>query len=59
MGKKQSPINITITGHVDSGKSISVGHLIYKCSGTDKKTTENFEKESTDMGKSPSSMSGS
>lgn len=27
-------------GHVDSGKSTTTGHLIYKCGGIDKRTIE-------------------
>lgn len=43
-------INVVVIGHVDSGKSTTTGHLIYKCGGIDKRTIEKFEKE----GKSPS-----
>ncbi|WAR17136.1 EF1A-like protein [Mya arenaria] len=31
MGKEKIHINIVVIGHVDSGKSTSTGHLIYKC----------------------------
>ena len=44
-------INIVVIGHVDSGKSTTTGHLIYKCGGIDKRTIEKFEKEAHDMGK--------
>nr|WJJ08711.1 elongation factor 1-alpha [Humbertium sp.] len=44
-------INIVVIGHVDSGKSTSTGHMIYKCGGIDKRTIEKFEKEAQDMGK--------
>ena len=44
-------INIVVIGHVDSGKSTSTGHLIYKCGGIDKRTIEKFEKEAAEMGK--------
>jgi len=44
-------INIVVIGHVDSGKSTSTGHLIYKCGGIDKRTIEKFEKEAQEMGK--------
>ena len=33
-----------VIGHVDSGKSTTTGHLIYKCGGIDKRTIEKFEK---------------
>ena len=29
-----------VIGHVDSGKSTTTGHLIYKCGGIDKRTIE-------------------
>ncbi|XP_066269489.1 elongation factor 1-alpha [Branchiostoma lanceolatum] len=51
MGKEKVHINIVVIGHVDSGKSTSTGHLIYKCGGIDKRTIEKFEKEAAEMGK--------
>ena len=51
MGKEKIHINIVVIGHVDSGKSTSTGHLIYKCGGIDKRTIEKFEKEAAEMGK--------
>uniref|UniRef100_A0A8P0SQV2 Tr-type G domain-containing protein n=1 Tax=Canis lupus familiaris TaxID=9615 RepID=A0A8P0SQV2_CANLF len=51
MGKEKTHINIVVIGHVDSGKSTTTGHLIYKCGGIDKRTIENFEKEAAEMGK--------
>ncbi|KAF7477652.1 hypothetical protein GHT09_011295 [Marmota monax] len=44
-------INIVVIGHVDSGKSTTTGHLIYKCGGINRRTIENFEKEAAEMGK--------
>merc|ERR1711971_1325823 len=44
-------ISIVVIGHVDSGKSTTTGHMIYKCGGIDKRVIEKFEKESEDMGK--------
>merc|ERR1712002_971131 len=44
-------INIVVIGHVDSGKSTTTGHLIYKCGGIDKRVIEKFEKEAQEMGK--------
>jgi elongation factor 1-alpha len=52
MGKEKVHINIVVIGHVDSGKSTTTGHLIYKCGGIDKRTIEKFEKDAADMGKS-------
>lgn len=51
MGKEKTHVNVVVIGHVDSGKSTTTGHLIYKCGGIDKRTIEKFEKEAADMGK--------
>jgi elongation factor 1-alpha len=51
MGKDKSHINVVVIGHVDSGKSTTTGHLIFKCGGIDKRTMEKFEQESQQMGK--------
>lgn len=42
-------MNIVVIGHVDSGKSTTTGHLIYKCGGIDKRTIEKFEKEAQEV----------
>ena len=46
MGKlcRKEHINIVVIGHVDSGKSISTGHLLYKTGGVDRRVIEKFEK---------------
>jgi len=49
--KPKIHINIVVIGHVDSGKSTTTGHLIYKCGGIDKRTIEKFEKEAQESGK--------
>jgi elongation factor 1-alpha len=51
MGKEKPHVNLVVIGHVDSGKSTTTGHLIYKCGGIDKRTIEKFEKEAKEMGK--------
>merc|ERR1712013_407461 len=51
MSKEKDKINLVVIGHVDSGKSTSTGHLIYKCGGIDERTIEKFEKEAEEMGK--------
>ena len=51
MGKEKSHINVVVIGHVDSGKSTTTGHLIFKCGGIDKRTIEKFEKEAAELGK--------
>lgn len=49
MGKEKTHINIVVIGHVDSGKSTTTGHLIYKCGGIDKRTIDRFEKEAAEV----------
>jgi len=51
MGKEKIHISIVVVGHVDSGKSTTTGHLIYKCGGIDDRTIAKFEKEAAEMGK--------
>ncbi|KAL2343953.1 hypothetical protein Fmac_005238 [Flemingia macrophylla] len=51
MGKEKVHINIVVIGHVDSGKSTTTGHLIYKLGGIDKRVIERFEKEVAEMNK--------
>ena len=50
MSDKQH-INVVIIGHVDSGKSTTTGHLIYKCGGVDERTLERIEQEANNLGK--------
>jgi len=49
--KGRTGISVVVIGHVDSGKSTSTGHLIYKCGGIEKRAIEKFEKEAQEMGK--------
>jgi elongation factor 1-alpha len=51
MPKEKVHVNLVVIGHVDSGKSTSTGHLIYKCGGIDQRTIEKFEKEANELGK--------
>ncbi|KAK1173578.1 elongation factor 1-alpha isoform X1 [Acipenser oxyrinchus oxyrinchus] len=51
MPRERIHINVVIIGHVDSGKSTTTGHLIYKCGGVDSRTIEKFEKAASQMGK--------
>jgi elongation factor 1-alpha len=51
MGKEKTHVNLVVIGHVDSGKSTTTGHLIYKCGGIDKRTIEKFEQEAKELGK--------
>ena len=49
MPSEKLHINIVVIGHVDSGKSTTTGHLIYKCGGIDKRVIEKFEKEANEV----------
>ena len=51
MGKEKFHVSIVVIGHVDSGKSTTTGHMIYQCSGIDKRTIEKLEKESQESRK--------
>lgn len=51
MSKEKTKCNLVVIGHVDSGKSTSTGHLIFKCGGIDQRTIEKFEKEAKLIGK--------
>jgi elongation factor 1-alpha len=51
MPKDKTHVNLVVIGHVDSGKSTSTGHLIYKCGGIDERTIQKFEKEAKEIGK--------
>jgi len=50
--KERKRVSLVVIGHVDSGKSTTTGHLIYKCGGIDKRAIEKFEKEAAEIGKS-------
>jgi len=51
-GDKDKPhLSIVVIGHVDSGKSTTTGHLIFKCGGVSDRTIEKFKKEAEEMGK--------
>ena len=49
MNKSKTHINIVAIGHVDSGKSTTMGHLIYKCSGVSDDVIERFETEALEV----------
>ena len=48
---RKAQITITMLGHVDSGKSTVIGHLLYKTGALDMRTVEKVEKESIERGK--------
>ena len=43
MSKAKIHINIVLIGHVDSAKSTTTGHLIYKLGGIDERTIKNLK----------------
>ena len=45
-------MNLVVIGHVDSGKSTTTGHLIYKCGGVSKRDLDKLETEANTVGKS-------
>ena len=49
--KEKIKITIVVIGHVDSGKSTTAGHLIFKCGGVDERTIQKFQKEAEEAGK--------
>lgn len=59
MGKKETHMDTFIIGHIDSGRSTTVGYLIYKCSVINKRAIKKIEKEAAEMGRAPSSTPGS
>lgn len=51
MGKEKTHVNLVIIGHVDSGKSTTTGHLVYKCGGIEQRRLEKFEKAAAQVKK--------
>ena len=52
MSKREKPhINLIIIGHVDHGKSTSIGHLFYDAGAIPEKTLKDFEAEAKALGK--------
>lgn len=49
--KQLKRFQVVVCGHVDSGKSTLVGHLLYELGEVDKHTMHKYEKEATQMGK--------
>jgi elongation factor 1-alpha len=50
-GKEKPHINLIIIGHVDHGKSTSIGHLFYDAGAIDEKYAKDMEAEAKTMGK--------
>ncbi|KYQ96803.1 Hsp70 subfamily B suppressor 1 [Tieghemostelium lacteum] len=45
-------LNMVVIGHVDAGKSTTMGHLLFKLGQVDKRTMDKYEHEANRMGKS-------
>lgn len=52
MPKEKAHMNLVVIGHVDSGKSTTTGHLLYKCGGVSKRDLDKLEIEANTFGKS-------
>uniref|UniRef100_A0A7S2VFT0 Elongation factor 1-alpha n=1 Tax=Entomoneis paludosa TaxID=265537 RepID=A0A7S2VFT0_9STRA len=51
MSSEKTNVSMVVIGHVDAGKSTTMGHLIMKCGGVDKKTIDKFASEAAEVGK--------
>ena len=52
MSKSEKPhLNLVIIGHVDHGKSTTMGHLLYLAGSIDDRTIKAFEEEAARLGK--------
>jgi elongation factor 1-alpha len=52
MSKTEKPhLNIIVIGHVDHGKSTTIGHLFYLTGTVDERTAKTFEEEAKKLGK--------
>jgi len=52
MSKAEKPhLNLVIMGHVDHGKSTTMGHLLYLAGAIDDRTIKSFEEEAKKLGK--------
>ena len=50
-GKDKPHLNLIIIGHVDHGKSTSIGHLFYDAGAISEKVIKDFEEEARSLGK--------
>jgi len=51
MSKEKSHISTVVIGHVDSGKSTTTGHLIYKCGGLSARALDKIRDEAKALGR--------
>lgn len=49
-------LTLAVVGHVDSGKSTLVGHLLYKIGQVNSRTIQKYERESEEIGKGSFSL---
>ena len=49
--ENQKIMNLVIIGHVDSGKSTLMGHLLFKLGKVNQQTMHKYEKQSEELGK--------
>jgi elongation factor 1-alpha len=52
MSSAKPHLNVVVMGHVDHGKSTTVGHLFYLTKAIDERTIQRYEDESKTLGKS-------
>ena len=52
MSKQEKPhLNLVVIGHVDHGKSTTMGHLLYLAGAIDERTIKQYEEEARRLGK--------
>lgn len=51
MARKKPHINLVIIGHVDHGKSTTVGHFLYLVGSVDERVLKKYEEEAKQIGK--------
>ncbi len=52
--KEKEHINIVVIGHVDSGKSTTCGHLIFKLGGISERDLQKLKEEAKEYGRESS-----
>jgi elongation factor 1-alpha len=52
MSSEKPHLNLVVIGHVDHGKSTTVGHLFYATKSIDERTIAKYEEESKQLGRS-------
>ena len=50
-GKEKPHLNLVVIGHIDHGKSTTVGHLFALTGAVDERTTKTYEEEAKKLGK--------